>query len=145
MLRERRIAVLEFEWAPVAWAMAMGQSLGAPSSQRVLPRAARAEDSTLFETAPGIRLAGLVRRLEANGYTCFFQGGRRRNSQSEATQQRGSLVDIQSVAGCRWPMRPGRNGNVVCAHAAPIVERLRGLVLGISHGAGVTRRQTPTT
>jgi len=137
MLRDRRIAVLEFEWAPVAWDMAMVRPSGAPLSQRVLHGAAGREvNSTLFETAPGVRLAGLVRRLEDAGYTCFFQGGRRRKARSDLTQQRGSLVNIHSVSGCHWPMRPGRNGNVVCAHAEPIIERLRGLTLKGSHGTG---------
>lgn len=108
MLSERRVSVLEFEFSPRAWALAL----------RVSEAEATAQLSDVL---------GMVQR---RGYRCFWQGGRvMRPPASAGAAPPPLLAEVGQLAGC---VAIGRVGNVVCAHAAPVVEKLQGLAGGRS-------------
>ena len=99
----------------------------------------------------GRRLPRLLRWLgDECGYTCFWQGGGAARELEGRVRRRGgehggasggasggaapparSLVEAAKLAGCGWGVPkeqlPLAHGNLVCAHAPPVVERLRSL------------------
>lgn len=121
MLRERRVDLLEFEYAPVGWALTMGAA------------------ETKSIRLAGERLDTLLEWLHTEcGYTCFWQGGRSLSAwaggkavqinptdRTAATQAAHAdrLVNASLLTGCAV----AHVGNLVCAHAPPVVAALHAL------------------
>ena len=115
MLRERRVGILEFEYALDRWTDTMNGTAAAWG-----------------------RLQEVLAWLKVAGYACFWQGGRPaalpRASHVQAANTTATLVGTgrldrlvaaEELSGCS--LGTHKMGNVVCAHPPEIVEVLQGL------------------
>ena len=119
LLREKRIGLLEFEYAPKAWATAAGLWKIAAVDDDAAIRAGRMRHPALPLVAR--ELAQTVGWLSDMGYQCFWQG-RDEDTLLGTTRER--------IEACHDAIAGVPQGNLVCAPSqSAVLERLRTLRL----------------
>ena len=120
LLTSKRISVVEFELAPSRWVTAAGVQ-----HWWTLPSAPLERNAT----HPGLlwatrELHATVSWLSELGYSCFWQG----------RDEEAPLLDAtpESLGACTPNIAKVAQANLVCAHSALVLERMRALRIGWS-------------